>query len=505
MGALRNFWSLFTLAPRKNNKKWHQDLNPIDIQNISTALKIKENAHRLGAAGVPGQTDQILAGPESAVVLKVEEVRKDYMAWGQLRLVSLNKELARKDVTQQINQARKLDEEFERMADNEMAKFTALCNLRDTARTRQNELDQFKRANNLDRLPVVPARSKKRLIVVIAFALIGVEALLNMSLFAKGLDTGLLGGFFEAATAAFVNIAVSFGCGAYIVRFVHHVKPLPKLFGFMAIAATACFIIIMAFGIAHYRNALSMGGDDAMSLALQTLLTSPTGLNEMSSWLLFFVSLIFGVIAIVDGYKIDDPYPGYGKNFRLADDAIEDYNAEIDELRSCLEDIKKDTLAQIENAASQSETSVGICKNLIGEKARSGNDLANAVATAENALHALLQEFRDENKIARGAAPTPAYFNTWPTLREIKMPDFSTSIDEIHSAKQRQLLATFLEEIQEIRARIQTAFNTRFNSLQMLDSHLIQTPMSKDGGILSPAFADDAAAVPGNITPKGTN
>lgn len=505
MGFLQIFWRWIKSSPLKSHKKWHQDLNPIDIQNISTALNLKENAHRLGAAGVPGQTDQNLAGPESAVVLKIEEVRKDYMAWGQLRLASLNQELARKDVTQQINQARKLDEEFERMADNEMAKFTALCSLRDTARNRQNELDQFKRANNLERLPVVPERSKKRLIVVIAFALVGVEAFLNMSLFAKGLDTGLLGGFFEAATAAFVNVVVSFACGVYLIRFVHHVKPLPKLFGFMAIAVTACFIVTMAFGIAHYRNALSMGGDNAMSLALQTLLTSPIGLNEMSSWLLFFVSLIFGVIAIVDGYKMDDPYPGYGNIFRLADDAIEDYNAEIDELRSCLEDIKKDTLAQIENTASQSEASVGICKNLIGEKARSGNDLANAVATTENALHTLLQEFRDENKIARGAAPTPAYFNTWPTLREMKMPDFSTSIDEIHSANQRQLLATFLGEIQEIRARIQTAFNTRFNSLQMLDSHLIAQQISMNDSILAPTIADDVAAVPGNITPQGAN
>lgn len=473
---LSKLWEWIRSRPNRSSKKWHPDLNPIDIQKISSELNLKDEAKRLGAAGIPRETDQKLAAPEASVVFKVEEARQNYMNWGELRLASLNQELSRKDITQQINHARRVDEEFERMAGAEItAKASTLRDLGDVARARKNELDHFKRDNKLNRLPLVPQGNAKWVIVVVALALVVVEAVLNMSFFAKGLSTGLLGGFVEAGIAAAVNVAVSFFFGVYLIRFIDHIKPLPKLFGYLSAAAIICFILTMAFGIAHYRDALVMGADNAMSLGLQTLLASPAGLKENSSWLLFFVSVVFGVIAVFDGYKIDDPYPGYGKVFRLTDEAIQDYNADIDELHGYLEEIKTDMLSQLERAASHAEASVSIFQNLIGEKQRSGNDLSNAVAGGENALHALLQEFRNENNISRGDRPPPDYFNTWPELRELKIPDFSTTADEINLATQRQLLGSFLSELQDIRARIQTAFNTRFNALQTLDAHFIQT------------------------------
>ena len=153
-------------------------------------------------------------------------------------------------------------------------------------------------------------------------------------------------------------------------------------------------------------------------------------------------------------------------------------------------------LAQVERTASSVEASVAVYKNLIGDKERSGNELTNAVNGAENALHALLQEFRDENKIARGATLTPAYFNTWPKLREQKMPDFGTSDDEKNLLHQQQLLATFHSEIQDIRARIQAAFNKRFDALQTLDMHFLSAATLPNNG--------DTAGVT-SITPQGAN
>lgn len=475
MRLLSKLWEWIRSRPNRSSRKWHPDLNPIDIQKISSELNLKDEAKRLGAAGVPRETDQKLAAPEASVVFKVEEARQNYMNWGELRLASLNQELSRKDITQQINQARRADEEFEGMAGAKLtAESSTLRDLGDVARARKEELDRFKHKNGLNRLPLVPQGNEKLVIVVIAFALVGAEAFLNMSFFAKGLSTGLLGGFVEAGIAATVNVAISFIFGVYFVRCIHHIKLLPKLFGYLTGAVIGCFILTMAFGIAHYRDALVMGADNAMSLGLQTLLASPTGLKENSSWLLFLVSVVFGVIAVYDGYKIDDPYPSYGNAFRLADEAIKDYNAEVDELHDYLEEIKTEMLAKLERTASHSEASVSICQNLIGDKQRSGNDLTNAVAGAANALHALLQEFRNENSISRGDKPPPSYFDVWPKLRELKIPDFSTTADEMNLAVQRQLLDSFLSEFQDIRARIQTAFNTRFNALQTLDAHFIQ-------------------------------
>jgi hypothetical protein len=476
MDFFRKIWCwLSSPAPKKSHKKWHPDLNPIDIKKISSELNLRSEAHRLGSAGVPRDTDQQLAGPEAAVVHRIEEVRQDYMNWGELRLASLNQELARKDISQQINQARKADDEFERIASAELtAKSAILRDLAEVARARKEELDLFRQENHILRLPINPTGIKKIGIVVLALALVAIEAVLNMQFFAKGLDTGLIGGFSEAAVAAAINIGVSFISGWHLVRLINHTKALPKFFGWIGIVITASFIITMALGIAHYRDALVIGTEDAMGRALQTLLASPAGLQDMSSWMLFMVSIVFGAGAVFDGYKMDDPFPGYGKKSRLAEEAVHDYDAEIEDLHGYLDDTKTEALDKLDRTASQAEASVVLYKNLIGEKERAGNDLSNAVAGAEHALHALLQEFRDENKIARGNTPVPEYFNCWPQLRELKIPNFSTSVDEVNLASQRRMLKTFLSEVQDIRARIQTAFNERFNALHTLDNNFVQ-------------------------------
>ena len=403
------------------------------------------------------------------------------MSWSGLRLAGVNEDLSRKDITKDINQASRADEEFERLAGAALtAKEPTLRDLGDLARARKDEFDRFKRDNRLERLPVVPHGNKKLLMILVAIVLIVIEALLNMALFAKGLNSGLLGGFTHAGIAAAVNVSVSFMFGMHLVRWIHHIKTLPKLFGLLMWAGVACFILMMALGIAHYGDALVIGAEDAMGLALQSLRPSPFMLSDLFSWVLFFVSIAFGLGAVFEGYCTDDAYPGYGKKYRLADNAIQDYNAEIKELHDVLEALKREALDRIESVAKSSEASVAICDAVIGTKRRSGQELAVAIQGAESALHALLQEFRNENCVARGNKPVPAFFDTWPKLRELGMPNFDTLADEANVTYQHQLLSTFLGELENIRARIQTAFTTRFNSLQTLHAHFI--PASDGAG-----------------------
>jgi hypothetical protein len=484
MSVLRKIWDWLKSSRRENQRKWHPDLNPIDIQKISRELNLKSEAQRLGVAGVPSENAEKLSGPEASVVFRIDQARTNYMSWGGLRLGGLNDELSRRDITKDINQASRAYEEFERLAGAALTtRESTLRELGANARARKEELDRFKRDNNLERLPIVPQGNQKLLMIVVALALIAVEASLNMTFFAKGLSTGLLGGFTEAAIAAFMNVGMSFLSGVLLVRWVHHIRILPKLFGLLACAITMCFILAMALGIAHYRDALAMGSADAMSLALQTLLASPFTLTELSSWLLCFVSIAFGGFAVFDGYRIDDPYPGYGKKYRMADEIIQDYNGEIKELHEYLEDLKKDMLENLERVAKSSESSVSIYDTIIGTKRRSGQELAEAIQGAESALHALLQEFRDENCIARGDKPKPAYFNTWPELRKLEMQNFDTTADEANLASQRQLLSNFLGDLENIRALIQIAFTTRFNSLQTLHANFIPS----SGAVATPS------------------
>ena len=53
MSFLREIWQWLKSSPRKDHKKWHPDLNPIDIQKISRELNLKAEGQRLGLAEVP--------------------------------------------------------------------------------------------------------------------------------------------------------------------------------------------------------------------------------------------------------------------------------------------------------------------------------------------------------------------------------------------------------------------------------------------------------------------
>jgi hypothetical protein len=477
MGIVRRIWLWITATPQKGDRKWNPALDPVEIQKLSQELNIKAEGHRLGSAGVPREGDQMLAAPEAAVVAKIEEKRAEYLAWGELRLSGLNQQLARKDITQDINQARMADDEFERLASVELsANSTLLGALATEASARRHELERFKQDNRLERLANVRTKTAKVAIIAFALALIGVEAILNMKFFAAGLTSGLLGGFVEAALAAAINVFISFAFGAFAIRYMHHVKVLPKTLGIASIVLVGCFICTIALGIAHYRDALTNDADDAMRMALETFRALPLGLQEMHSWMLFLVSVSFGVMAVVDGYKLDDPYPGYGKKTYLANEALDAYNDEIEEMRDSLEHVKEQMLDRLERAASQAETSVAVYKSLIGDKERARNDLIHAVAGAESAMHALLQEFRNENNIARGDRSPPAYFNTWPVLRKLVMPNFDTVLDHENLARQQELLNSFIAEVEDIRARIQTAYTQRFDAFQSLDRQFTAPP-----------------------------
>ena len=54
------------------------------------------------------------------------------------------------------------------------------------------------------------------------------------------------------------------------------------------------------------------------------LLNSPFGLTDFSSWMLVLIGSLFALIALFDGLKSDDKYPGYGAVVRKLKDALDE-------------------------------------------------------------------------------------------------------------------------------------------------------------------------------------
>lgn len=469
MGLLQKFWHWLTTSSPRSPAKGHPDLYPIDVEKITKDLKLLEDAKRFGEAGLPAHDAVALSGPEALVVQKIEKARQDYIDWAVFRLNVLSQNLGRRNVTQDVNRASQADKEFGRKAsalltENE----SVLSALGKTARMRTAELDEFKKKNNLIREANYPTASGFYLRCGLVLFLIVLEGAFNAGFFSQGMDSGLIGGFGMAALLAAMNVVVSFFVGKFLIRLVNHVNVIRKAFGFSFVLASFVYTMFVGLGISHYRDALMGGAQEPHKAALDVLLQNPFHLQDIFSWVLFGISLFFGVIAIFDGLYSDDIYPGYGSVSRRTQLAIDDYEDELIELRGDLERVKNEELLALDKVVQESQSSMAIFESLVDDKRLAGARLVTALRDADNSLEALLRRFRIENELYRKGVRRPDYFDQPVDMRAISMPDFSTDADEAALDEQRTLVKDLLSDVEGIRARIQAAFNQQFDRLKPL-------------------------------------
>jgi uncharacterized protein YlxW (UPF0749 family) len=340
------------------------------------------------------------------------------------------------------------------------------------------ELREFQSAHGLTRGAVVLSSSRAFFGFALLAFLIVLEGVMNASFFAQGVDSGLLGGAAYAMSLAAMNVAIAYGLGKWPSRYLHHKQPGMKMFGASAVVAAIVCMVAVGLSIAHFRDALTTGSTEAPLQAMQSLVAAPLTLKDLMSWGLFGISVVFAIIAFFDGHLSDDLYPGYSKVANRAERAAEDYESEIQELRSGLDELREEEVNLLDAAARDSQDSVATVAMAIDDKRSAKLRLEVALQDSANALEAVLLIFRQENEVARKGLPRPAYFDQPTHLAPLNLPDFSTESDEQRLAAQRIVAETLTNEVQEIRGRIQAAFNQKFDLLKPLPQHF----QSQGGG-----------------------
>jgi hypothetical protein len=474
MGALAWLKSWLWSTGAKSDEDDGFDLTPLNVPQLKKELRLTAEGRRLGEGGVPSEDATALAGPEAEALQRVEKRRSEYVKWGARRLAILDQELQRRSVTQQVNRALQADKEFGRTASALLSKHDAvLRGLSETAAKRQAELESFKGENKLTVEAQYPRGLMPKLRIVLLLLLVLIEAIANASFFAKGLDTGLVGGAQWAALLASFNVLVAYLLGRFWVPNLNHVRAARKLFGFCGALLSVGAMVGIGLGIAHFRDALTSEAASPETVALATLTTAPAHLQDVFSWMLFGVSLMFAVIALWDGYTSDDAYPGYGKVSRLAQAAREAHDLELDGIRETLEELRDTELKQLYETAKEAQARLSLAAEHIGDKQSAKTRLDAAMLVTEADLRALLATFRDENVVAQRAKGfnPPAYFSRQPKLLEQDLPDFSIDRDIAALDEQRQLVAELLVHIEALRGGIQAAFNQQFDRVKPLGSH----------------------------------
>lgn len=472
MGILQWFKSWLTASKRPSEGLGHPDLFPIDIEQLTIELDLLNKAKDLGQKGLPASDAKMLTGSEADIVRTIERHRQGNVDWSVRRLAVLSESMSKQQVTLQVNQARQADEEFNRKANLRLADFEARLRASGMqARVHQEELERFKTENRLTRQSRHQSGLGSILAYVIVCVFIIIEGAFNATLFAQGLDGGWLEGLAMAMIFAAVNVGLAFVIGKFLLRQLFHRNWSRKFIGVAGAALGIVSIGFMALLIMHFRDSLVAGVENAATVALRSLAAQPFMFADIFSVLLCVLSLGFGVGAMVDGLFSDDLYPGYGSASRRAKKSLEEYEADLAEAREELEELKEEALAEFEEAVSRSRGIIASVQNSIEDKRTTASRLATAMHDADHSLSALLRRFRTENEKHRGGVIRPAYFDEYPTLPLVPLPNFDIEPDMASLADQRNKVDALVAEAQDIRARIQASFSQQFDSLKTLDAN----------------------------------
>lgn len=308
------------------------------------------------------------------------------------------------------------------------------------------DLQRFKRDNRLDRSAHYP--ESRFLYFAIAFMLIMIETGVNGYFFAKGHEMGILGGGFIALIPSFLNMLTGYYLGNFGCRLAIHRSISKRSAGIFLCFVLPLWCIGFNFLIAHYRTAMANIIDadvgDAAHIAIQTFLSEPLNLPDVESWLLLITGCTFVLIATLDFWKMDDPYPGFGERARDHDKKLQYYAHLKEDSLDELNELRDENLEELEEASNLLNVKVNEANTIVDSQNRWKILFAQHLTHLEDAGRQLLAYYRTQNITTR-TEESPAYFNKQWIIQKPVLTD--TSIDFTATLSAFQSEAKAMKEI----------------------------------------------------------
>ncbi|NBO40775.1 MAG: hypothetical protein EBU92_04415 [Betaproteobacteria bacterium] len=444
----------------------------IEIDSIIEKFHLVKEAKRLAEMGLPSFHEKKPTQKELEVVehlnLLREVIQQNYIRQSE----DINSRVVGIELSYKSLQSDALNAEFERQTRKLMDEEGAwLKKLAYNAMVRFKELEIFKKNNGLEREANFPSPSGLMLRYSVLVFLIGVEGIMNANFFAEGLSSGLIGGFIYAALLAGINVLGCFFLGKFAVPWVVSKPVAGKLFGSFSIVFAACFMFFVAMSIGHIREQLMAASVAPTREAWEMMQNHFFGLSDLVSWFLVAMSLGFGIAALFDGLSIDDTYPGYGAMVRRCNQARDEFEAEFEEVREELEELKQEKLDLINQGFKTLHDLSALLRKIMLEKEAVHRECTDKINQTEVVLYAVIRKFRIENEVAREDGLRPSYFDTLPSLSPINLP-------RIENEKENNLIASLEKDIRlyensvnEQREKVYTLYEQYISRLNHLKYH----------------------------------
>lgn len=451
------------------------DLEPIDVERLAKELNLRAEAKRLGEGGVPNTESTTLSGNELKAIAAIEAHRVSYHKWATRRLESIDRDIAKSDVRDSINQALRSVDQFVNKADALLTRNLVLLeSLKTGAKKRKSELQKFKEEHDLEEDAHLTSNAHKFKTIGLLVFLILVESFFNGEIFQRGLSGGLSEGIFYAILFALINVTASFYLGLY-AGYLKSKRTEHRYLGALSICLAAVIALIISFSLSHFRMALSAQVEEPMLTAWETLTLHTFDIKGLETILLFSVTLAFAALTFRKATDWDESYPGYAKRARLYVDAEEEFEKELELIQEELQKLKDEQINLIQRSIEKIQVSIASLEQKIVEKRNAGHRVNTLMEGSRSAALSLLMIFRNENELYRGDHPRPKYFNREPALQDIKLPDFGTEEAEQLLSEQQSLFTVLVDKSGELKSEIDSAFNSKHELLIPLRGRLVES------------------------------
>jgi hypothetical protein len=441
----------------------------ISVNAIVKRFNLLEEGKKLGILGLPPFHSKELSSIELEVVRYIEHEREKIKQEIISNIDQIDAAIAQTQTHQHDLKTGLLTADFERQALVIFNKQSAwLDKLATNAKRKLQELEAFKATHQLSRDASYPDGAALFFRYALLVLLVSTEGVFNASFFAEGLSSGLLGGFFYAVTLASINVLTAFILGKAVVRWCFHHQAALKTMGLLALGFALGMIAFNALAIGHLRNAILLESISPTKDALQSLLINPIGLDDLMAWVLFLVTMGFGIAAMVDGLFIDDLYPGYGDISRRAKAAVDEFEEEFEEVCAELEDIKQENMDALDAEIIKANQLLIRFSQQLDDKKAIYKSWAQKLNDSEVVLYATLRAFRSENAKHRNDALLPSYFDTLPKLSDVSIPKPDLRAHELELQEMQSQVQKIEASLPSRKAHIHELFDSHVKQLNFL-------------------------------------
>jgi hypothetical protein len=411
-----------------------QAFPPLDIERVASDLRLRERAEENGKLNRPATDSEVEDVTESDVLAEIERRARKAGDEYRSQLELYDGRIRRAFISTDQRAA------IEAAGESALADFKVqtiddlnhLYNARRQVEGREREFDSFRKKHKISRLPKL-VQSRQRVVRWLFLAIFVIsESTVNGLFFAKGSETGIIGGVLQAFVLSLFNVGVAVLFAMFGLPLVRHVFPIVKAVGVFSVVLYAASALGINLAIGHFRDLFSQNaGQVPVPVLVERITTTPFMFVDAESMLLVFLGMGLSLLSLIDSAGMEDPYWGYGEVGQNRDEAIRAYASQNSRCLAGLTERRDSAIRDLTQVIEETRAAELELQLAVEGRSRLHENYRAFLRHLVDSNGRLLQRYREANVCARSTAPPkrfekqPASPNSLDEPPPLEQPDLS--------------------------------------------------------------------------------